>query len=93
MSIASSRGGSNDAAGRWYSYCADVDENLACKSDATRYLGWLPDVEDVVLMLNASLTLASTDTYRVVGYHGGAKRGYQVIKQPGRDPVSFEIVP
>lgn len=93
MAIASNRGGSNDASGRWYSYCADVDATLKCKTDTARYLGWLPDVEDVVFLFNASLTLASTDTYRVIGYHGGAKRGYQVIKQPGRDPIVFEIVP
>jgi hypothetical protein len=93
LGLTSNRSGSNDASGRWYSYCADVDENLACKTGASRYLSWLPDVEDVVLMFNAALTLSSTDTYRVVGYHGSAKRGYQVIKQPGRDPVVFEIVP
>lgn len=93
MAVTTYRGGSNDATGRWYSYCADVDENFVCKTGATRYLSWLPDVEDVVLTFNAALTLSSTDTYRVVGYHGGAKRGYQAIKQPGRDPIVFEIVP
>ncbi len=91
--IASNRGGQNDQSDRWYSYCADVDSELRCRIPANRYLGWLPDVEDVLFMMNAALTLASTDTYRVIGYHGGAKRGYQVMTWSGKDPIVFEIVP
>ncbi|QQG49831.1 MAG: hypothetical protein HZB70_03475 [Candidatus Berkelbacteria bacterium] len=99
--IAAGRGGSNDASGRWYSYCSEYyyndtgegNDDFECKSNATRYLSWLPDPEDLVFMFNSTLTLSSTDTYKVVGYHGGAKRGYQVVKQFGRDPVVYEIVP
>jgi len=101
--LVAGRWGSSNTGGRWYGYCAEYyyddpdekngNEDFECKTGATRVMRWLPDSEDLVFLFNASLVLASTDTYRVIGYHGGAKRGYQVIKQPGRDPIVFEIVP
>lgn len=96
--IASNRGGKNSSTGRWYSYCAKSDTKIendvyVCKSDAKRFLPTLPDPEDVLFTLNAALALSSVDTYKVVGYYGGIKRGYQVISRNGAAPVVYEIVP
>ena len=94
--IASNRGGSNGTTGGWYSYCAasDVDKNnFTCNSTATRYLSTLPDAEDLLFMLNAAQALGATDTYKVVGYYGGVKRGYLVTSVSGTLPKVYEIVP
>jgi len=105
--IASNRGGSTKTAGGWYSYCAKGEIKLIentndpelkdglyqCKSTATRYMPTLPDPEDMLFALNAAITLSSVDTYKVVGYYGGIKRGYQVISRTGLEPVVYEIVP
>ncbi|MEK7201950.1 MAG: hypothetical protein AAB669_00225 [Patescibacteria group bacterium] len=104
--IASSRGGSTGTTAGWYSYCAKSDikkdangdpellNNLyQCKSDATRYLPTLPDAEDLLFVLNAAQALGATDTYKVVGYYGGVKRGYLVTSVSGTLPKVYEIVP
>lgn len=81
---------------RNYSYClaADTNPDYSCKkSNPANYLTWLPDPEDVLFALNATRTLSATDSYKVVGYYGGVKRGYLVVTRPGA-PVSVqEIVP
>lgn len=92
--LTSSRGTSGLQEG-WYTYCAksNVDEDYKCTYPSSKYLGWLPDSEDLLFMLDASLALASTDTYKVVGYYGGVKRGYLVISRGGEQPSVHEIVP
>ncbi len=84
---------------RWYSYCAKSDvNNLAggdytCKSTSRKALTFLPDPEDLVFMYNAALNLSSTDSYKVVGYYGGVRRGYLVVSRTGTDLNVQEIVP
>ena len=97
--IANNRGGVTGTAGGWYSYCAKSDTTVdgngvyTCNSDATRYLPTLPDPEDLLFLLNAAQALGATDTYKVVGYYGGIKRGYLVTSVSGTLPKVYEIVP
>ncbi len=104
--IASNRGGSTGTTAGWYSYCAaseikkDANNNpellnnlYQCKPEATRYLPTLPDAEDLLFMLNAAQALGATDTYKVIGYYGGVKRGYLVTSVSGTLPKVYEIVP
>ncbi len=91
---------------RGYTYCAKDNINdpinftdFACKSgqDMSTALRngswWLPDPEDISFLFNASVALGVTDTYKVVGYYGGIKRGYLVITRKGVNPTVEEIVP
>lgn len=64
-----------------------------CKPEASRYLPTLPDAEDLLFLLNATQALGATDTYKVVGYYGGVKRGYLVTSVSGTLPKVYEIVP
>jgi hypothetical protein len=104
--IASSRGGVTGTTAGWYSYCAaseikktggvvdlNPDGTYICQSTASRYLPTLPDAEDLLFMLNAAQALGATDTYKVVGYYGGVKRGYLVTSVSGTLPKVYEIVP
>ncbi|MCR4277963.1 MAG: hypothetical protein NUV80_06920 [Candidatus Berkelbacteria bacterium] len=97
--IASNRGGVTGTTGGWYSYCAKSDTTVdgngayTCNSNATRYLPSLPDAEDLLFLLNATQALGATDTYKVVGYYGGVKRGYLVTSVSGTLPKVYEIVP
>jgi len=106
-SIVNNRGGSTGTTLGWYSYCAASEINkdangspilqgdgtYSCQASAKRYLSWLPDAEDLLFTLNASIALAATDTYKVVGYYGGVKRGYLVISRSGSQPTVYEIAP
>lgn len=104
--IASSRGGGTGTTAGWYSYCAaselkktegvidlNPDGTYICQSTASRYLPTLPDAEDLLFLLNAAQALGATDTYKVVGYYGGVKRGYLVTSVSGTLPKVYEIVP
>ncbi|KKU43683.1 MAG: Outer membrane efflux protein, partial [Berkelbacteria bacterium GW2011_GWA2_46_7] len=97
--IASSRGGVTGTPLGWHSYCAKSDTTVdgngvyTCNSNASRYLPTLPDAEDLLFMLNAAQALGATDTYKVVGYYGGVKRGYLVTSVSGTLPKVYEIVP
>lgn len=103
--IAGSRGGSTGAAAGWHSYCAAseikkdtngpvlLDGLYQCQSSASRYLSNLPDAEDLLFMLNAAQALGAANTYKVVGYYGGVKRGYLVTSISGTLPNVYEIVP
>lgn len=97
--VAARSGGTGNG---WYSYCADyylgetgpdAHPDYACKTTTTRYLSWIPDPEDLIFTLNAGLTLAATDTYKVTGFYGGAKRGYLVVGRGGQPLNIEEIVP
>ncbi|MDP3992892.1 MAG: hypothetical protein Q8Q05_01620 [bacterium] len=72
---------------------AATNGTYICQSSATRYLPTLPDAEDLLFMLNAAQALGATDTYKVVGYYGGVKRGYLVTSVSGTLPKVYEIVP
>ena len=89
-------GGASD---RWYSYCAasdttvDGSDNYTCNTKATRYLPWLPDIEDMLFLMNAAVKLASADSYKVTGYYGNARRAYIVTSVTGEDAKVQEITP
>ncbi|MEK7171214.1 MAG: hypothetical protein AAB774_02830 [Patescibacteria group bacterium] len=105
--VVNNRGGSNGTATGLYSYCAaseivkkvdgtpdlNDDGTYKCQPTATRYLPTLPDAEDLLFTLNAALALSATDTYKIVGYYGGVKRGYLVISRSGSQPTVYEVAP
>lgn len=72
---------------------ATTNGTYICQATASRYLPTLPDAEDLLFMLNAAQALGATDTYKVVGYYGGVKRGYLVTSVSGTLPKVYEIVP
>lgn len=105
--ISGARGGSNGTQAGWYSYCAasEINKNAdgspvlqndgtySCKDGAASYLPWLPDAEDLLFALNAATAISAADTYKIVGYYGGVKRGYLVTSKTGDQPTVYEIVP
>ena len=72
---------------------AATNGTYICQSTASRYLSTLPDAEDLLFLLNASQALGAADTYKVIGYYGGVKRGYLVTSVSGTLPKVYEIVP
>lgn len=101
--ITSGRGINNNYS---YSYCplSDVSKDsngnyvsdgnrYVCKSDSLNSISWLPDPEDLLFVMNAGVNLAASDSYKVVGYYGGVRRGYIVTYHGTSDPVVQEVVP
>ncbi len=105
LAIANNRGGTTGTNGGWYSYCAasEIEKDngepvlknklYQCQSTASRYMSTVPDAEDLLFMLNATQALSAVNTYKVVGYYGGVKRGYLVTSTSGTLPKIYEIVP
>lgn len=92
----SRNGGSNK-----FSYCGNASlatqgpqagQQYGCNTDDNYHLTWLPDPEDIVFLFNAAKALANTDTYKVVGYYAGIKRGYLVNASGGTTNLIVEEI-